>query len=118
MLKIDIKAVDPVKIVDVEGEIDLYSSPQLREALQNLTENKTPAIIVELDGVSYMDSSGLATLVEAMQNSADYKGRFMLCALGMEVRSVFELSRLDQVFEIYSTIDEALKQIENNGSNQ
>lgn len=109
MLKIDIAEQNNAAILNIEGEIDLYSSPKVREALLKLAEKKHLLIIVNLEKVSYMDSSALATLIEGWQKSAGYGGKFRLAALQDSVKDVFELSNLDKVFEIFTTVDEVLQ---------
>ncbi len=98
-----------VQIVEVEGEVDLYSSPQLRKILLDLSKEEHKAILVDLSKVKYMDSSGIATLVEALQQTSKYSGKLKLANLRDAVRDVFELSRLDKVFDIYPTIEDALQ---------
>jgi anti-sigma B factor antagonist len=98
-------------ILEVEGEVDLYSSPELRKAVLQVLENKETAIIIDLEKVSYMDSSGVATLVEGLQESEQYGGKFAIANLDSKVKAVFELSRLDKVFQIYGSLEEALKNI-------
>ncbi len=98
-------------VVSIKGDVDLYSSPSVRKAIIALTEKKTPVIMVDLSGVSYMDSSGVATLVEGLQQTGKYKGRFKLFGLGMAVREVFELSRLDKVFETYPNEEAAFSSL-------
>jgi anti-sigma B factor antagonist len=97
-----------VKIVEVEGEVDLYSSPQLRKILLDLTKDEPNAILVDLGLVKYMDSSGIATMVEALQQTRKNSGKLKLANLRDAVRDVFELSRLDKVFDIYPTINDAM----------
>jgi anti-sigma B factor antagonist len=111
MLTVKTVKKEQVAIVEVNGEVDLYSSPQVRNAILELIENKSPLLIVNMSNVGYIDSSGVATLVEGLQQIKKYNGRFVLVDLGVEVKSVFELSRLDKVFEIYDSIEEALKNI-------
>lgn len=98
-------------IVSIKGDVDLYSSPSVRKAIIALTEKKTPMILVDLQNVSYMDSSGVATLVEGLQQTGKYKGHFKLFGLGLAVREVFELSRLDKVFEIYPNEEAAFNSL-------
>ena len=111
MVKINVIAQESATIVEVAGEVDLYSSPEVRTTLIQLTEDKTPVIIIDLREVSYMDSSGVATLVEGLQAMGTYNGKFILVNLRDEVKLVFELSRLDKVFEIYDSLEKALKHI-------
>ncbi len=88
-------------IVAFEGEIDLHESPNVREAIRPLIEQKLPRIYVDMSDVSYIDSSGLAVLIDAMQRIANYGGKFGLIAIRPAVRTVLEIARLDQVFRVY-----------------
>jgi len=65
-------------------------------------------LIFDLCDVPYMDSSGVATLVEAMQVARRYRGVVVLCGLHERVRSIFEIARLDMVFKIVDSVDDAL----------
>ena len=87
-------------VVGVTGEVDLFSSPQVRDALNKLTKAKTKLIEIELSGVSYMDSSGIATLVECLQQSNGYGGKLVLKNMSPAVKSVFELANLLSVFTV------------------
>jgi anti-sigma B factor antagonist len=88
-------------VLALEGEIDLHESPAVREKLNPLIDAKLPRIVVDLSGVSYIDSSGLALFIEAMQRIQSYGGKFALCGLTATVRTIFEIARLDQVFQIF-----------------
>jgi anti-sigma B factor antagonist len=96
-------------VVAVSGEVDLYSSPKMRDAVINSVSKKSPHVVVDLSGVSYMDSSGIATLVEALQATKRVKGRLVLAGLTERVREVFELARLESVFELKDTVEAALE---------
>ncbi len=96
-------------VVSVTGEVDLYSSPRMREAILAGVSRKDPRVIVDLAGVSYMDSSGIATLVEALQLTRKHGGRLMLAGLTERVREVFELARLESVFELVPDVAAALE---------
>ena len=95
-------------VIEIRGEVDLYTSPQVREAIVGVTRRRTPLVIVDLTGVDYMDSSGVATLVEGLQFCRGYGGAFRLAGLGETVRQVFRFAKLDTVFEIYPSAGEAL----------
>ncbi|MFQ5822655.1 MAG: STAS domain-containing protein [bacterium] len=105
-----------VTIVEIEGEVDLYSSPNLRKRLIKLTDVETGTIIVDLSMVKYMDSSGVATLVEALQKVEKYGGKLKIANLQTGVKDVFELSRLDKVFDIYDTVDDAKEAFDKPGT--
>lgn len=95
-------------LVQPAGDVDLTASPVLRQALKQVLQAKPARLIVDLSSVPYMDSSGVATLVEAMQIARKNGTRMMLCALQDKVRSIFEIARLDTVFTIYATPEAAI----------
>lgn len=82
------------------GEIDLNASPILRQEIKRVHTARPQRLIVDLSGVPYMDSSGVATLVEAMQIARKNSTRLVLCGMQEKVRSIFEIARLDTVFTI------------------
>lgn len=95
-------------LIRAEGDIDLYSSPKLREAIIESVRTKRTPIVVNLSKVTYIDSSGVATLIEGFQLSKEYDGVVRLVGLNERVSEVFKLARLHQVFEICRTEAEAL----------
>ncbi|MFQ5648531.1 MAG: STAS domain-containing protein [bacterium] len=107
MLLLKVRKEDNCSIVQIEGEVDLYSSPELRKKLMELTGAEEKAIVVDLRKVRYMDSSGVATLVETLQQVGKYGGKLKLANLRDAVKDVFELSRLDKVFDIFETVQQA-----------
>ncbi len=88
-------------VIALEGEIDLHRSASVREQLDPCIATKEPQIVVDLSGVSYMDSSGLAVFIEVMQRVHGYGGKFALCGLSESVRHIFAIACLDQVFRIF-----------------
>ena len=98
----------PPAVLQLEGEIDLHVSPQIGASLTALLKNKPPKVVVDLSKVSYIDSSGLAVLIEGMQDVEEYGGRFGLAGVQENVLPIFETARLDQVFLIYPHVDAAL----------
>lgn len=88
-------------ILALEGEIDLHRSPQVKESLEPLITQKLPRILVDFSGVTYVDSSGLATMIETLQRIQSYGGKFAMFGLRDSVRSIFEIARLDQIFSIF-----------------
>jgi anti-sigma B factor antagonist len=108
-MQISIRRVDNTAIVDVSGDIDLASSPEVRKALlHEVRDNRRPRVVMNLSEVRYIDSSGVASLVEGLKASRDIGSRFILVGLSGPAREVLQLSRLVKVFEIYDTEVEAL----------
>jgi anti-sigma B factor antagonist len=82
------------------GDVDLSRSPQMRERLAKALAQKPTRIVVDLSQVPYMDSSGVATLVEALQHCRKAGCELVLTSLHPKVRSIFEIAKLNQVFKI------------------
>ena len=91
------------------GEIDLNCAAALRQQLGEVQSARPKRLVIDLSQVPYMDSSGVATLVEAMQVARRGGTRLVLCGLQDKVRSIFEIARLDMVFTIVDTVEEAMK---------
>jgi len=99
---------DAQYVLPLEGEIDLHVSPRVAASLGVMIEKKPPRLVVDLSKVTYIDSSGLAVLIEGMQNVEAYGGKFCLAGLQENVKPIFEIARLDQVFLIFPHVDAAL----------
>jgi anti-sigma B factor antagonist len=108
-LKIVERNIGESIVIDITGDIDLSSSPDLRKVLlRELKEKRTPRVIVNLAGVRYIDSSGVASLVEGLKASRDTGLRFALVGLSKGAREVLQLSRLIKIFEIHDNEEQAL----------
>jgi len=88
-------------VIAPHGELDLHSSPVVKEQLETIIGAKRPKVVIDLSSVSYIDSSGLAVFIEAMQRVMGYGGTFAICGLQENVRHIFSIARLDQVFRIF-----------------
>lgn len=109
MLQISARHLDKMTIFDVSGDIDLASSPQLRKALlRELRELRMPRVVLNLKAVKYIDSSGVASLVEGLKASRDVGSRFILFGLNTNVREVLQLSKLVKIFEISESEEQAV----------
>ncbi len=96
---------DGYAVAFLTGEINISSSPEARRlVLQELT--RRGSLLVDLSGVTYLDSSGVACLVEAYQVARKSGGRFALVDVSFEALCVLRLARLDQVFPIYASVAE------------
>jgi anti-sigma B factor antagonist len=108
-MQISVRHLDKITIFDVSGDIDLATSPELRKALlRELKELRMPRVIVNLQGVRYIDSSGVASLVEGLKASRDVGSRFVLCGLNTRVGEVLRLSKLRSIFEVCDNEEQAL----------
>ena len=108
-MKIHVKTKAPdIQWIDLVGDLDFHSTPQLRQELAKLVEGKIRKFLVDLKKVSYIDSSGLATFVELFQKMKKGGGKLILFNLAQPVRSVFEIAKLDSIFQLAKDEEEAL----------
>jgi anti-sigma B factor antagonist len=99
---------DGYLVVSLAGEIDMSTSPLARQQILDLIGTGRN-LLVDLSAVSYIDSSGVASLVEGYQAARKKKLKFGLIAVSEAVMSVLKLARLDQVFPIHASVAERLK---------
>ena len=95
-------------VLKLGGEIDMRCSMELRSKFMEILSEKPPILIVDMGEVDFMDSSGLATLVEALQRTRRQKSQLKLAGVKKRVRSVLEISRLESIFQVYANVNEAL----------
>lgn len=96
-------------LVKIEGEVDVYTSIDLKKELTKLVESDQKNIIIDLENVNYMDSSGLGVLVALLKELKKIGGELKLISLPVSVKKIFDLTRLTKFFNIYNNLDEATK---------
>lgn len=97
-----------VRIYHLKGEIDLHVSPELRKILQTHLHERTPLVILDLTGVAYMDSSGVATVVEYCADARAFEGQLALAGVNEHLHSILKLMRLDKCLAIHPTLADAM----------
>jgi len=97
-----------LNVLSLQGEIDLHVSPDVSRSIDSMVEKKPERIVIDLSRATFIDSSGLAALIVAMQMVEAYGGKLFLTGLHETMRSIFATSRLDQVFQILPDVDAAL----------
>jgi anti-sigma B factor antagonist len=97
------------ELLKLTGEIDLNEKPNVVAQLDPLIAKKPHSLLIDLTHVSYVDSSGLAIFIDALQRVKKYGGNLVLAGLQENVKLVFEIAKLDQVFKIFPNLEEALK---------
>jgi anti-sigma B factor antagonist len=98
-----------VKIISCQGRMDANSSPQFKEYLKHLIEQGQTQLIISMDEVEFLDSSGLGALVACLRKAKDKKGDIKISGLLPEVRSIFDMTRVSRLFDIYPDTPSALK---------
>ena len=99
---------DGVPILDVSGEIDIYTTPQFKEAVSAAIDEGKPAIIINMSKVAYMDSSGFGTLLSATKRLRPLNGALYLSGCNDAISRMLQITRLNTIFGVYATEDEAL----------
>ena len=107
-MKLNKRLVEGVPVVDIEGDVDMYTSPGLRELLAKFTAKQQKRIVVNLEGVEFMDSSGIATLVQAYKEARPYSGEVCLASPAGNVLRVLKLSNLTSLFPVFDSVEEAV----------
>jgi anti-sigma B factor antagonist len=108
---IDQEQKQGITILRIQGDVDLHTSTEVRSALVPIFRRKSKGIIVDLSNVNYLDSSGIATFIEGLQWSNTGQGKFLLSGLSQNVKGIFSIAKLVDVFEIYENSEEALNSL-------
>jgi anti-sigma B factor antagonist len=96
-------------VVDVGGEIDVYTAPKLRERLVELINSGHYHLIVNLEGVDFLDSTGLGVLVGALKRVRAHEGSLLLVCTQERLLKIFRITGLAKVFPIYDSVETAAK---------
>ena len=94
-------------ILDIEGEVDVYTSPQLKQDLVQIAERGVKRVIINLSKVEYLDSTGLGVLIGGLKRLREADGNLALVGPGMRIQRIFEITGLNKIFDIYATEEEA-----------
>jgi anti-sigma B factor antagonist len=109
-IEIDIERSGVRSVVHVEGDINWETSPKLRSAILDLFDNRHQRyVVMDLNQVAHMDSSGVSTLIEGLQAARRSNGRFVLSGLAPSARHVLQLTRLASIFEIVDAPGQAME---------
>jgi len=98
-----------VTVLDLAGRLEVSSAPELKTWLNNSLPPAPSRVVVNLKQITFIDSTGLSALVQGMKRCRERNGDLRLCNLQATVRIIFELTRLDKAFEVFSDEAEAVK---------
>lgn len=108
-MKINEEKRDGIMFISVFGEINIDTSPDLRKAFDRYINQDIKKVIIDCANLTYIDSSGLATLIELMQRLKKINGELKICNLVNKVKSVFEVTKLDKLFDICASQEQAVE---------
>ena len=94
-------------VLEIEGEVDVYTSPQLKQDILQLAEAGVNRIIINLSKLEYLDSTGLGVLIGGLKRLREAGGNLALVGPGMRILRIFEITGLNKIFDIYATEEEA-----------
>ena len=99
---------DGIEVIDVQGEIDMYTAPRLRELLIDLVSKGSYQLVVNLDKVGFLDSTGLGVLVGGLRRVRAHDGALDLVCTREPILKIFRITGLTKVFGIHETVDQAI----------
>jgi anti-sigma B factor antagonist len=104
-ITIDVKETDSLLAIKVNGEIDAYTAPKLRETIFPLSEKEGVKMVIDLSEVNYMDSTGLGVFVGVFKNVRAHNGEFKIVGLSDRLQRLFEITGLADIIDINSQIE-------------
>lgn len=96
-----------LRVLDIEGEIDVYTSTQLKETIVSTIGEGIKFIVMNLSKVEYLDSTGLGVLIGALKHLREKQGNLIIVSPSMRIMRIFEITGLYKIFSIYQTEEEA-----------
>ncbi|MGH2530000.1 MAG: STAS domain-containing protein [Actinomycetota bacterium] len=96
-------------VLQVRGEVDLYTSPQLRDGITELLDQGANRIVIDLSGIEFMDSTGLGVLVVGLKRAKERNGEFALVCREGSVQKILSITGLDRVFSIHGSVAEVTR---------
>ena len=106
-MNMSVRTSENTRIVDVAGDVDLGGTPQLRKLLFEALK-ESPKVVINLTAIRYIDSSGIAVMIEALKESQRLKRQFVLFGMNQRVHDVFKLTHVMQIFQVVETEEQAL----------
>jgi anti-sigma B factor antagonist len=107
-LKLGHHAQDGIEVIDVQGEIDMYTAPRLGELLIDLVSTGSYQLVVNRDKVGFLDSTGLGVLVGGLKRVRAHDGSLDLVCTQQRILKILRITGLTEVFGIYETVDQAI----------
>ncbi|MBQ7528799.1 STAS domain-containing protein [bacterium] len=108
-IKVETKDIENiVKLVSLSGEIDVYTSPKVKETINALIEGGSYNLIINLEQVRYIDSTGLGVLIGALKKVREHEGNIYLVCVDQQIKKVFTITGLVKIFKIFENNEEAI----------
>lgn len=111
-LDIILESIGAYSLIGLSGEVDVYSAPKLRETIKDLVDEGSYNIIVDLEKVAFLDSTGLGVLVGGLKRVKHHDGELGIICGQEKILRIFRITGLTKVFPIYASRDEVLARAE------
>jgi anti-sigma B factor antagonist len=112
-LKVDTRSVNSTaSMIDLEGEVDVYTAPQLKQQIIAMLDSGIYHVIVNLSNVEYLDSTALGVLIGGLKRLREKNGTLDLICPNPRIKRIFEITGLDKIFDIFNSEQDALAQVE------
>jgi anti-sigma B factor antagonist len=104
-------AEENLAVVDLQGEVDAFTAPKLKQEIINQIERGVSHIAINLANVNYLDSTGLGVLIGGLKRTRDKNGELVLICPNVRIMRIFDITGLSRIFEMYQTEEEALERL-------
>ena len=108
-LETGVKDVDGIQVLEVAGEIDVYTAPQFKDAVNNIVASGQKHLIIDMSKITYMDSSGFGTLLSATKRLRPIGGTVNLVGCNRSIERILQITRLNTIFATHDNVNDAIK---------
>jgi len=99
---------DGASVLTLRGEIDVYTAPRLRQAIIDLVDGGATRVVVDMEKVDFLDSTGLGVLVGGLKRVKLKEGSLSIVATQDKILKIFDITGLNKIFDIHATVDDAV----------
>jgi anti-sigma B factor antagonist len=109
--KLESHSAENAVVLDLQGEVDAFTAPKLKQEIINLIERGSTRLAVDLADVTYLDSTGLGVLIGGLKRTRDKDGELVLICPNVRITRIFEITGLSRIFDMFKTEEEALDRL-------
>ena len=109
-LEVETEERDGATVLSLRGEIDVYTAPRLRQAIVDLVDAGSSRLVVDMEKVDFLDSTGLGVLVEGLKRVKNRNGTLSIVATQDKILKIFDITGLNKAFAIHASVDDAVKE--------
>ena|SRR5215210_3227909 len=107
-MEMSVERAEGYAVLRPEGRLNMVAAPRLRSSIERLVQDGNTRVVLDLDDVSFMDSSGLGAVIAGLKGARQAGGDLRLAAVGEQIRTVMRLTNLDRVLRPYASVPDAV----------